>query len=130
MPFEYSRDDASRRIRVTATGQISFDEVQAVLDRQAAEGCWGHGTLWDARGSVTTPSASDVRDIVLYVGELTTRYGPRGPVAIVTSRRGVRDMAGLYAELGCLTALSVRVFDSPETATAWLDHEVVGREPA
>ena len=61
MPITYERDDQRRRIVVTTVGTVAYEEVMAVVDRQAAEGTWQYGMLYDSRQVVTVASQADVR---------------------------------------------------------------------
>ena len=81
MAIRYERHDERRRINILTSADVTHEEVIGALDRQAAEGAWSYGVLYDARASRYTPSADEFRSLILRVGELTARYGPRGPVA-------------------------------------------------
>ena len=105
---------------------MTLADTIAVLDRQAADGAWSYGVLYDTRGGVGTPTVADVNAMVLHVGRLTTRYGPRGPVALVVAQ----DLVGMgkrYAKLGHLTSLQVEMFGSVAEAEDWLAGESRGR---
>jgi hypothetical protein len=43
MAIGYARDDARRRILLTATGTVTHAEVIAAIDRQLHEGTWTYG---------------------------------------------------------------------------------------
>src|SRR5436190_19495756 len=124
MPVHYERDDARRRIVATSVGRVTLADTLATIDRQAREGAWSYGVLYDARGAEDVPTPEDVNRLVLHVGQLTTKYGPRGPVALVTHHRKLRNMAQRYGRLGTLTALHVQVFTTMEEAERWLDAAV------
>ena len=124
MSVEYLHDDVCCRILVKAGTAITCEEVLGVLDRQAAEGAWSYEMLWDARESLSVPTLDEVRRTVKHVGMLTARHGPRGPVAIVTTRAGLLRMTDVYSDLGELTALDARAFSTIAEAEAWLEaHE-------
>jgi hypothetical protein len=59
--------------------------------------------------------------MIVHVGNITTRRGPRGPVAFVVTDPQLFKMGSWYASLGNLTALTVRVFTNIEDAASWLD---------
>ena len=120
MPVHYERDDSRRRVTVMTTGFVTPEEVRGVLDRQASEGAWSYSVLYDARLAVNTPTPDDVRRFVLHVGKLTTKYGPRGPVALISSSARLSRMGRAYSSLGELTALDVEVFTTVEEAEDWL----------
>ena len=121
MAIHYERDDPRRRIVIMSTGKVTSDEVLASLDRQAKEGAWSYSVLYDARAGRSVPTIDEVRRLVLHVGQLTCRYGPRGPVALVTTDPQLSRIGHAYANLGELTALDVRVFTDVEDAEQWLD---------
>src|SRR5262245_38426268 len=117
---DYQRDDSRCRITIITTGKVTTDEVIAVLDRQAHEGTWSYAVLYEARGGENVPRPDDLRRLLLHVGTLTARYGPRGPVALVTSVPRLTRMGRLYSTLGELTALDMEVFSDVAHAEAWL----------
>ena len=121
MPLHYERDDRRRRIVVTTTGIVTLSDVLAIVDRQAGEGAWPYGVLHDARTSDDVPSTTDLVTLVRHVGTLTTRHGPRGPVAFVVAQSALARMGRRYASLGELTSLHVNVFTTIEDAERWLD---------
>jgi hypothetical protein len=49
MAFIYERNDSTRRIVVRAIGPYASDD-KSVVDRQALEGTWPYGMLYDERG--------------------------------------------------------------------------------
>ncbi len=123
MPLEYTRDDSKRRITVISTGAVTLSEALAVIERQAAEGTWSYGVLYDTRSSVHAPTPTDVHQMLLRVGALTARHGPRGPVAFVVHDPALTRMGHRYARLGDLTALHVRLFAAIADAERWLDEQ-------
>jgi hypothetical protein len=123
MPLEYHRDDNKRRITVISTGVVTLPEALAVIERQAAEGVWSYGVLYDTRRSVHAPTPAEVHQLLLRVGALTARHGPRGPVAFVVHDPALTKMGRRYARLGDLTALHVRLFANVEDAERWLDDD-------
>jgi hypothetical protein len=121
VPISFERDAARRRIVATSVGAVTLSDTLAIVDRQAAEGAWSYAVLYDTRGSESLPSLDDVNRLVRHVGKMTTRYGPRGPVAMLVSDAALRVMAARYANLGELTAMRVSVFTTIEDAERWLD---------
>jgi hypothetical protein len=119
----YERDDSRRRITIMTTGVVTPDEVRGALDRQAREGTWSYGVLYDTRAALNVPTPDDLRELVLHVGMLTTRCGPRGPVALISNSREFSRLGRAYSTLGELTALDVAVFGSVDEAEAWLAHQ-------
>jgi hypothetical protein len=100
---------------------VTLSEALAIMDRQAMEGAWSYGVLYDARASLYVPTADDLVAMATRVGVLTTKYGPRGPVALVVGDSAHHKVGRRYASLGELTALDVRVFTTLDEAESWLD---------
>jgi hypothetical protein len=126
MALEYLQDDARRRVVVQTGVQVAADDVIRLLDRQAASGAWAYDVLYDAREALSVPTLDDLVRVVRHIGLLTTRHGPRGPVAIVTTQAGLTKMTGVYAQLGELTALRTSAFTTFDEAEQWLsaqEHE-------
>jgi hypothetical protein len=121
MPVHYERDDERRRIVATSVGRVTLNDTIAVIDRQAKDGAWSYGVLYDVRGAEDIPSQDEVNRLVLHVGKLTTKYGPRGPVAMVVLDKTLTKIVQRYGKLAALTALDVRVFTTMEEAERWLD---------
>ena len=123
MPLDYRRDDARRRIYVTATDPLVREDWIATTTRQATEGTWSYGLLYDgtARQEVSTPE--DALQLVQLVGKLTMTYGRRGPVAFVLCDPDLERQGKRYAALGKLTALKVGLFRSIDDAEEWLTRE-------
>lgn len=121
MPIHYERDDSRQRILIMTTGHVTTEDVLEVVDRQAEEGAWSYSVLYDVRAGKNIPTPEDLRRVVMRVGMLTARHGPRGPVALVTETPQMWRMARAYSNLGQLTALDVEVFARVEDAEQWLD---------
>ena len=121
MPIYYERDDGRRLVVAASIGTVTLSEALAIIDRQAAEGAWSYGVLYDVRASDYVPTTQDVLALVKHVGTLTTRHGPRGPVAMVVSDAALDKMCRRYADLGELTSLDVQVFTAHDEAERWLD---------
>jgi hypothetical protein len=125
MPVHYERDDARHRIVVTSIGHVTLDETLAIMDRQANDGAWSYSILYDARANERIPTAADLQRLVLRIGNLTMKYGPRGRVAFVVLDRTHRKMARHYERMAALTAADVQVFTTIEEAERWLEKEEV-----
>ena len=67
MPITYQRDDARRRIVVTTIGIVGLDDMLAVADRQAGEGTWRYGVLYDSRRVASVASQTDARTGLAHV---------------------------------------------------------------
>jgi hypothetical protein len=123
MPITYQRDDVNHRILATSVGEVTLADTLSIINRQAAEGAWTYGVLYDTRQGINTPTAEEVHMLLRHVGKLTTRHGPRGPVALVVGDSPLLRIGQRYATLGELTALRVRIFTTLEEAEHWLDLE-------
>jgi hypothetical protein len=121
MAIRYDQDDARRRVSIATLADSTHEDVIGALDRQAAEGAWSYAVLYDARRSMRTPTPDEFRQLLLRVGELTARYGPRGPVAFVATSARMARLGRTYASVGELTALDVKVFTDIDDAARWLD---------
>ena len=113
---------------MTSVGAVTLTEALAIIDRQAAEDAWSYDVLYDTRASADAPAPADVHQLLLRVGQLTAKHGPRGRVAFVVCDPGLSKMGRRYASLGDLTALDVRLFATVAEAERWLDQEVENEE--
>ena len=120
MPIQYVRDDTHKRILVTTRGEIGLDDIVGIVDRQAQDRTWSYAMLYDARAAASTPTIDEMRRLVLHIGKLTTAHGPRGPVALVANGPLLEKAERVYASLGTLTGLNVRVFTTFVEAERWL----------
>ena len=121
MPIHYERDDLRRRIIIMTTGRVTPEEVRNALDRQANEGTWSYAVLYDARAGTNVPTKADLHRVVMHIGALTAKHGPRGPVAFVSGNDRLSQAGRVYSSLGELTALHVQVFTDVDAAERWLE---------
>ena len=120
MPITYERDDARRRITVTTIGIVGLDDMMAVIDRQAAEGTWQYGVLYDSRRVASVASQTDVRAGLKHVESLSRAHGARGPVAFVTTMPAAYGMVRMYSTLAGQIQQAVEVFRDIGDAERWL----------
>ena len=120
MPITYQRDDARRRIVVTTIGIVGLDDMLAVTDRQAGEGTWRYGVLYDSRRVASVASQTDVRTGVAHVEALSRTHGRRGPVAFVTTVPAAFGMVRMYSTLSDQVHQAVEVFRDIGDAERWL----------
>ncbi len=99
MSIDYQQDDRNRRINVTATEPVTSEDLIELANRQAAGGAWSYATLYDATAGHEPPSRDTIHRLVLLAGVLTSRHGPRGPVALVLRDPELERMAKRYATL-------------------------------
>jgi hypothetical protein len=129
MPITYERDDERRRIIVTTVGVVTVEEMLAVIDRQAREGTWRYGMLYDSRRVSTIASPADVRIGLRHVDTLVTVHGPRGPVAFVTTVLAAYGMVRMYSTLAGQQHQTVEAFRDIGDAERWLAMHTID-EPA
>jgi hypothetical protein len=120
MPIEYHLDEPRQLIRVTSRGTVTLEDTKAIMNRQAADGAWSYPLLYDMRDNLYIPSHEDLHRLIEHVGAITTKYGPRGPVAFVVDNPELLKRGLHYARLGDLTALAVGLFLTIEDAEVWL----------
>jgi hypothetical protein len=129
MPITYERVDERRRIVVTTVGEVTVEEMLAVVDRQAGERTWHYGMLYDSRRVSTIATAAEVRLGLRHVDELVTVHGPRGPVAFVTTALAAYGMVRMYSTLAGQQHQMVEAFRDIGDAERWLAMHT-GSEPA
>ena len=120
MPITYERDDERRRIIVTTIGIVGIDDLLAVMDRQAGEGTWQYGMLYDSRRVASVASQTDVRAALKHVEALSRTHGRRGPVAFVTTMPAAYGMVRMYSTLADQLHQAVEVFRDLADAESWL----------
>ena len=119
MPVLYERDDDRRRILVTVIGAVGLEEFIGLLERQAREGMWRYGVLYNADG-LEPPPAAEVRTMVIHLERLIAQHGPRGPVAIVSKTAAIYGTPRMYSTLTERLHLDVAVFRTAGEADRWL----------
>jgi hypothetical protein len=118
----YLRDDVHERITVTITGPARLADLESVVERQAADGTWRYGMLYDECLGTASLSVNATRALVAVVDRMTRAHGPRGPVAIVCEVVAQFGMARMYSILGDQQGRVSNVFHDVAAAEAWLDH--------
>jgi hypothetical protein len=123
MPIYYYRDDANRRVVETSVGKVTLQDMVRVVDQQVADGVWGYDVVADARSIGQVPTPAELRQILQHIGAITTRHGPRGRVALVTSDPELSRTGTQFAEVCQLIAMELEVFQTIDEARHWLDAE-------
>ena len=85
----------------TATGLVSYEEVQKHLDEEARSGMLVYPEIFDATNAWTNLTDEEVRQIVRRLVELN-RTSSLGPTAVVTKNDvlyGMASMLGILSEL-------------------------------
>jgi hypothetical protein len=123
MPYQYARDDAARRIRITLTDPLTVAERIAAVEQQVADGAWRYGMLIDARYlALYTPNPAEMQAVVARVAELVAEHGPRGAVAIVSNRAAVISAGQMYNYYGG-EKNAVEVFWDVDEARQFLEQQ-------
>jgi hypothetical protein len=122
MPITYERDDARRRIIVTLAGAVTLEDLLGIVDRQASEGAWACGLLYDARRVAKEQAGTpeEVRRVFHHVSAHASERGPRGPVAIVTDNPADYALLRIYSTRIARAEMAVEVFRDPGDAERWL----------
>ena len=125
--FTYVRDDALRRIHVTARESLEASDLMAIIDRQAFEGAWAYGVLYDLRAVHIVAPRRDASRVAQYVQTYVRVHGTRGPVAVVTKQTDIVETAELYASLGEKVGFEFGSFRDLPEAERWLDDRSSGQ---
>lgn len=123
MPFQYSRDDTARRVRLTASDPIVLVDMIDVLDRQLADGAWAYAALVDMRMVSSPATGSDLRAFTAHFRELVAEHGTRGPLVIVATNAGTIGSAQMYASVGGAEKRPFEVFWDIDLAERWLSSQ-------
>jgi hypothetical protein len=124
MPIRYERDDARRRVVVTAEGTIDPYDTLGVIERQRLDDAWSYGLLYDLRLMTGRLTLAELRP-VLGRGLQSRSAARRGPIAILATGPLVYDVACSYAALGRST-LTIEVFHDSDEAEQWLTAKLNG----
>jgi hypothetical protein len=128
MSIAYNRDRALKRIVVGVSGEVSMDDLIAVVNRQAADDAWEYALLYDLRDApVLHVDADDIRRLVEYVRSAGVGRAPRGPVAVVATEPAHFGLARMYSMLAEDARLEVEVFRTLEEAEQWLASRLARR---
>jgi hypothetical protein len=119
MPFDYQRDDSSRRVTVAYSGDFLAAEGLAILQRNRDEGVGAYALLYDLSNLTGHPTVDDVKRFIEEELKSMPPNGVRGPVAIVASDEAIYRMSCAYAVLG-RHRINIKVFREQVEAGAWL----------
>jgi hypothetical protein len=99
MPILYVSDDRRRLITVTVTEPYSVDDILSAIDRQASEGQWEYGILYDQRGLTHASTETDLEQIAEHV-RVAGHGRPRGRVGLAIRPHPLSFLVGLtYSKL-------------------------------
>jgi hypothetical protein len=119
-------DTTSKRLRTTATGEVTLADLLRHIDNEERAAHLGAPELFDARDATTSLTALEVRRLA----DVMRSYAKRqaiGPTALVTRNDVVFGMARMYGILSNDFDPRFAVFRNLTDAERWLD---VGGEPA
>jgi hypothetical protein len=122
-PFRYARDDARKRIHVTAQRSLSRDDFATVLARQVDEKTWSYGVLYDLRRMAAAAPQDDANTLADQLIRALIALGPRGPVAVVAWSLEVIESVEEYASSARRAGLRMRVFSTIADGERWLDEQ-------
>ena len=106
---------------MTVIGALDFAEAASRVLRQAADGAWSYGVLYDLRRMTTSPTGEEWDRIAGRVRFLN-QAADRGPVAVVGLANPTQLAAiATYAERLRASGVDVAFFDETESAEKWLD---------
>lgn len=117
--IEYHRDDTKRRLLWVARGNVTLAEVMEATARQAAEGTWTYGLLYDARERTGSLTYADLQQLTTAVAQYWAQLGPRGRIAIVVPPAAL-GMSRMYSLIGERLEGENEVFQSLAEAERWL----------
>ena len=121
MPLIYVRDDARRRVTVTAIGDITLNDAISIIDRRVIDGVWSYALLYDGRQRTSVMEPQEVRILVELTRTLSARHGLPGPMALVRQDASGFGMSRMFGILSQEASFEVSVFRTIEEAEAWLD---------
>jgi hypothetical protein len=106
---------------VSVIGPLDFAEAATRVLRQAADGAWRYGVLYDLRRMTTSPTGEEWDRLASRVQYLN-QAADRGPVAIVGLANPSQLAAiGGYAEQLRGGGVDVAFFTDTVSAEKWLD---------
>ena len=120
-PFDYVRDDARRRVRVTVHRTLRRHDLISIIDRQVSEGTWTYGMLYDFGLSLGPTTQADTDTLAAHVYCYLISHGPRGRVAVVARAPEMIGVVQLYAAYTARADVEVGVFWDVHEAEQWLD---------
>lgn len=122
-PFLYCRDDARKRIYVTAQRSLSRDDFATILARQVDEKAWSYKVLYDLRRMAAAAPQVDAQTLAEQQIRALIALGPRGPVAVVAWSLEVIQGVEEYASNARRAGLRMRVFSTIADGERWLDEQ-------
>ena len=120
MPYEISTDESNGIVRVTLRGEISLEDMMAILEQIAPEGHYtSNKRLWDVRSTTSTITGDHLQRFADAGRSRDTDEPAR--VAVVASEDFQFGMSRLHEVYRTSETLTQRAFRSPDEAVAWLE---------
>jgi hypothetical protein len=116
--FTYLHDADRRLVLITASETITSDDVAAIINRQRQDGSWSFGIVYDLRRASTAISRDESARIAEDVRLMVATEGPRGRVALVTTRADV-IASGVRYSFHTSEDVSVAMFCGVPEGIAW-----------
>jgi hypothetical protein len=129
MVSRITRDDTRQRLTITVQGSLTFDDLAGVIWWQILEGLWPYAIVYDETRATSMLSPADLRRLLLLVRNLSTRYGPRGPVAVASGQEPTFASAEMYASLAADLGFRTRAFRDLADAERWVGDGDSAAEP-
>jgi hypothetical protein len=120
MIHRIEQDDSRRRLTVFAQGSITFEDIVGVIWWQLREGLWSYSMIYDESGAMSVLTEADLHRIILLVENLSSRYGLRGPVAVVSEVDATFASAEFYRDLAAAKGHRFKAFREIGAATRWM----------
>jgi hypothetical protein len=121
MPITWTISEADRLVTAHAQGDVTLQDIEALLDDIVVKDALGYRKLFDGREAIGKYDDKDV----LMLGARISAYATMnltGAVALVVSTQPQHDAALRFANIG-QAKRPIRVFYSVEEARAWLDSD-------
>jgi hypothetical protein len=120
MAIRFRYDPELKMLFTTAEGIVTFQDIQAHLDEEAAAGALGYRELFDATTAETNLTAAEVRAIVTRLLSLM-RTNTLGPTAVVTINPVFYGMVSMMSVISDLQqGPRIGVFRRVDAALNWL----------
>ena len=127
MPITYDIDQASQRVRVTATGDIRIEDMAALVTALAGQHCLSYAQRFDARAATVLLTADETRRLVPLIARLREEQG-QARTAFIAESDVSFGMARMYATLAAETDSGFMVYRTIEEGDAWLGWQRVTAE--
>jgi hypothetical protein len=119
MSIQYVQDPLRGWLFTTASGLVTFDDINEHLNLEEYNRDLSRPELIDARSATTNLTADEIRRLAQRAADVMARV-PIGPTAIVTTNDVVFGMARMYSAFAERARARVEVFRAIDAADTWL----------